>query len=370
MTSNHPKGSAARSGSQQNPFQQDSSNAMNSTAHNNFYQQLCALAGVLSHGNVSPIGTTTSRPQENILLNPAILNQLLSMNPNLDASAVRSVHSPAASEGTDGNNLSSLFLSPQLLLQKMEQQRQNSISSVLLNPAASAVPFSLLPLLLEKQGAAFAAPSLGVDESLPPRNEESVDPNILKLNAAIPGAASVSQSHLINKTPATPFPNQVALMQLLTNAIQQQAQINRGAIPTSVSFQRPPSPNFAVSSQIQGAMTSSSTAKMGSTIFASDTVLKQQGSWLSSASGDVISSQDLVDGSVATMPNAPPPPGNLNSVPSVKSRSQTHAQGHVVDTGAMATGPMNSLPSKAAIIAPSQILLSQMQTWSAAQLGK
>lgn len=379
MASNHPNGASAGSGSHQNPFQPENSTSMNSSAQHNWYQQLYALAGALSNGNVPPtIGTTNSRtPQENAVLSPAILNQLLNINANLDSSSMRNVHSPVTSEPSEGNNISGLFLNPQLLLPKTELQRQNSISSVLSNSNTGAVPFNLLPFLLEKQGTAFnQQSSLGLDETTTSRNDQSVDPNLLKLQkllSALPGASSINQNNLnsnnaVAAVAAAPsFPNQVAMMQLLTSAIQQQAQINRGAnsVPVTVNFQRPLSPSYGLSPQCQGPTISSSTAKMGS-VSMSDTALKQQGSWLSSASGDMTSSPDIVDGSVSTIQNISHPPNN--SFP--KSRAPTQTQSHVVDGVSKPTTTSNSHSTKSAsVAAPSQNVLAQMQSWSVAQLG-
>ena len=375
MTSNHSNGGARNGSQQNNPFLQDGANSMNSTNHNsNLYQQLCALAGALNNGS-----GTNSRPQENaISLNPAVLNQLHNISTTFDPAAVR----PAvASDPTDVNALSNLYLNPQFIsllsaaLQKGEpqmQQRTNVMSSAVSNPPCAALPFSTplllpVPLMVEQQKQQGPV-SLGVvDEPQVLRNEEGMDPNAFKLQKLI-SAASVGQSHL---QPAnTSFPSQVAMMQLLANAIQQQAQIHRvNNIPSSVTFPRSSSPSINLSSQSQGPMTSSSTVKVASSSDVPCTTPNQR-PWLSSVSSEGITPQDLIEGNLAVQ-NVPQPAAAAASLsPFLSTKHRPPTKPLVLGVDGMASVGMNSHSSKTAnVLASSQNLLSQMQTWNLAQLG-
>jgi len=305
---------------QQNPFQQESANSMisSSMAHPNthLYQQLCALSGALNTTNPSTNGcaytsTSSTWPQENgvIALNPAILNQMHTMSASYNASAARTVQSPDPSSEANA----SLHLNPQFL--------------------------TLLSAALQKTEAPLAMQQQHQQRhTVVQRNEECIDPNVLKLqkllfNAAAATASTACSSHPPSAT-ATSLPNQVAIMQYLVNAIQQQQQqqahqqqqihrvnltpANTNNIPVSVTFPKPPSPSFNhISQTLQGPMTtSSSTTKNGVLALALDPQglggamqqQQQQSPWPSSTriiGGDgVLGSQDRIHGSSGAVQNA------------------------------------------------------------------
>jgi hypothetical protein len=361
MASNVPK-KGARNGSQPNPFHQDGTNSINMTAQNNMYQQVNALVGALNSGVMSS-GNSSSRSQESAL-NTAVLSQLLSLSASLDPSSSRSVQAPAAQETSDGSTPYSLLLNPQFisivsaLLQKMEPSSVQNTSSGA-QPLNSSMLATLPPGVDAQNQVPALAISTAFDATQSPRTDDITDPNVLKLQKlfAALSAATVGQSHL-NSATAT-FPNQLAIMQWLTTAIQQQAQINRANHPSLPSIP---------SSQSSITTTTAPVVKIAPSEV--DNTSTKSSTWLSSSSGDTIYTEPYVtpDGRVLLQVSNVPPSGGISPLPSAKARHQTN--GHAIGVEGIASSGINAHSSKASSSLTPQPLLSQMQTWTLAQLGR